>query len=187
MKRISKLSMSLILPVCLIQLGCAHLRRSSESGYANSDWNQDVGRAQKANQSPLERAEQDLQGRYEREQYYKNKPYMRTDREKIEFLQQPNFDARAKYLESKGIDGASTAHPPEIQALVETNDITLGMTKQAVRDSWGEPELVEVAGNPVYGNERWRYDEQVSSTEGFRTEKRMVFFESGRVVGWQTN
>ena len=59
------------------------------------------------------------------------------------------------------------------------------MSKQAVRESWGEPEAIEVAGNPVFGNERWRFIEQIASSEGYQTEGRMIYFEGGRVVGWE--
>jgi hypothetical protein len=187
MKRISSLSASLALSVCLIQLGCAYMSRSNESGYRNSDWKQDESRETRPRKTALERAEQDLQGRFEREQYFKNRPYLKSDSERLEFLKLSSVEERERYLEKKGIDGSGSNNPPEIQSLIDINDITLGMTKQAVRDSWGEPELVEVAGNPLYGNERWHYDEQVSSAEGFRTEKRMVYFEAGKVVGWQTN
>ncbi|MES2855274.1 MAG: hypothetical protein V4692_05400 [Bdellovibrionota bacterium] len=189
MKRNSSLLVqaSILSIVCLISLSCTHLRRSNQSGYEHSDWNQDVGRDERPRKSALAKAEGDLEGRYEREQYFKNRPYLKSERERVDFLKLNSFEARAQYLEDKGIDGNATAHPPEIQALVEINDITIGMTKQAVRDSWGEPELVEVAGNPVYGNERWHFNEQISSTEGFQTEKRLVYFEAGRVTGWQTN
>ncbi|HVK60062.1 MAG TPA: hypothetical protein VM432_00880 [Bdellovibrionales bacterium] len=189
MKRTSSLArtVALSLLVCLISAGCAHLRRSHQSGYENSDWNQDVRRDERPRLSALDRAEKNLTGQYEREQYYKNRPYLANDRERVEFLTMDSFEARAGYLDQRGIDGNATPHPDPIQALIDVNDITLGMTKQAVRDSWGEPELVEVAGNPLYGNERWLYNEEVSSEEGFRAQKRMVYFESGRVVGWNSN
>jgi hypothetical protein len=134
----------------------------------------------------LKKAEKALEGKREREQYYKNKPYLRNDRERLEFLGLSSFEARNRWLNARGIHASSVTHSPEFQALVDVNDITLGMTKQAVRDSWGEPDLVEVAGNPLYGNERWHYSEQTSSTEGYRSQQRMVYFDSGRVSGWES-
>lgn len=133
----------------------------------------------------LRKAERSLDAKAEREQYFKNKPYMRTDRDRLEFLQLDSMNARQRWLSMRGIQGSATAHPPEIQALISINDITLYMTKEAVKQSWGEPELVEVAGNPVYGNERWHYSGQISSADGFQTEQRLVYFESGRVIGWE--
>lgn len=133
----------------------------------------------------LKKAEKSLEGKREREQYFTNKPYLRNDRERLEFLRLGSFEARNRWLNAKGIQASTATHAPEIQALIDTNDIALGMTKQAVRDSWGEPELVEVAGNPLYGNERWQYSEQTSSTEGYRSQDRLVYFEAGRVSGWE--
>ena len=191
---------------------CAGLKRSESSGYANRDDDLALSRDRRAadrdttaqelginpmrepterelkaitDRSALHKAEKMIDGKREREQYYRNKPYLRTDRERIEFLKLDSYETRARWLAAKGIDGSSTSHPPEIQALVDVNDISLGMTKQAVKDSWGEPELVEVAGNPMYGNERWHYSEQLPSTEGYLTEHRLVYFEGGRVAGWE--
>ncbi len=134
----------------------------------------------------LNQAEKALEGRREKEQYFKNKPYMASDRDRLMFLQLESFESRQKWLSAKGIQGPATPNTPYVQSLVDVNDIALGMTKQAVRDSWGEPDLVEVAGNPIYGNERWHYSEQTSSTEGFQSQKRILYFESARVVGWES-
>ena len=134
----------------------------------------------------LDRAEQILEGRREREQYFSNKPYMKDDRDRLVFLALPDFEAREKWLDSRHINGSSTPNPTVMQNIVDQNDVAVGMTKQAVRDSWGPPDSVEVAGNPIYGNEKWMYTEQTASTEGYRNEKRAIFFEAGRVVGWET-
>ncbi len=196
-----------------LAVGCTSLTRSTQSGYANRDQEPNLGRDRRATEklatmrelgfadesdlsrrdeamiyarTKLTKAERALEGKREREQYFRNKPFMRSDRERLEFLSLENYDERQRWLNAKGIHGSTTPHAPEIQALVDINDITVGMTKNAVRDSWGEPELVEVAGNPIYGNERWHYSEQTSSTEGYRTQQRLVYFESGRVVGWES-
>ena len=196
----------------VLMSGCANLQRSGSSGYSHHDddlaasrdrhaWERDLSQQELGitgsreltdrearsveDRSVLRKLEKQLEGKREREQYFRNKPYLKNDRERIEFLSMDSFEARARWLAAKGIDGSSTSNPPEIQALIDINDITLGMTKQAVKDSWGEPELVEVAGNPIYGNERWHYKEQLPSTEGYQTESRMVYFEGGRVAGWE--
>lgn len=194
---------------------CAGLERSSQSGYAQTNYrHQALGREKRAFERhsareelmrvreagfyedadaaismrlALKRAEQRLVGELEKEQYYNNKPHMQNDRERLRFLQIPSFEARERWLNAKGIAGGGTRHPAQVQALVDINDIAVGFTKQAVRDSWGEPELIEVAGNPVFGHERWHYSEQTSSTDGYRSQKRLIYFESGRVIGWQSN
>ncbi len=194
---------------------CVNLRRSNQSGYAhtNNVYDPALGRDRRARErqetlqelgvSPsrelsdaedaalesriaLKKAEKALEGRREREQYFKNKPHMRSDRERLEFLRLDTYDARQRWLNSKGVLASVTQHTPPVQAMIDVNDIALGFTKQAVRDSWGEPDLVEVAGNPIYGNERWHYSEQTSSTEGYRSQHRLVYFESGRVTGWES-
>lgn len=209
MKRISFLFVTTSL---FITSGCASLHRSHSSGYAyrDTDYGSAGDRVEAERdasagelgifntrslsdnealavsiRTSLRRAEKAIEGKREREQYYKNKPYIKSDQERLHFLALDSYESRERWLQAKGIEGTSTAHPSEIEALIEVNDITLGMTKQAVRDSWGEPELVEVAGNPLYGNERWHYNEEVSSTEGFQSERRLVYFESGRVAGWE--
>ena len=197
--------------LALLMCSCSTFHRSRESGYSAARAGQGFGRDRKAFdrersanelgfQAPelsndqlqavdlhtrLRRAEDRLEGKRERDQYYKNKPYIRNDLDRLEFLALDNFDDRNQWLTSHGVFGTDTPNRPEIQALVEINDITVGMTKQAVRESWGEPELVEVAGNPLYGNERWGYSEQLPSSDGFQTEKRVVYFEGGRVSGWE--
>jgi hypothetical protein len=208
------LSVTLLTPaLAILMCSCSTFQRSSESGYSAAThggpgFSRDrtaFDRERSANElglasnsklsdddvhavdmhTRLRRAEERLEGKRERDQYYKNKPYMRNDIDRLEFLALGSFDDRNQWLTSHGVFGTDTAHRPEIQALIEINDITIGMTKQAVRESWGEPEIVEVAGNPLYGNERWGYSEQLPSSDGFQTEKRLVFFEGGKVIGWE--
>jgi hypothetical protein len=199
-----------MIALALVLSSCSTFHRSRESGYnsgrgglGDSRDRKSLDREQSATElglqgrltnddldavdmhTRLRKFEDRLEGKREREQYYKNKPYMRNDADRIEFLSLESFDDRNRWLAAHGIYGADTPNKPEIQALIDINDITIGMTKQAVRDSWGEPEAVEVAGNPLYGNERWGYTEQLPSSDGFQTEKRTVYFEGGRVTGWE--
>ena len=74
----------------------------------------------------------------------------------------------------------------EFEEVVDSQDIALGMPTEYVKKSWGEPNNVEVSGNPIYRNERWQYNKQVSTPQGYKQEKRFVYFEGGRVVGWET-
>jgi hypothetical protein len=66
-----------------------------------------------------------------------------------------------------------------IKTAIETRDIILGMTRQDVSQSWGEPVQREVAGNGRDGHERWIYGSRYS-LGGSRT----VIFENGKVAGW---
>ena len=137
-------------------------------------------------QATLDRAEQLIEGRRERDQYFTNKPYFKNDRDRLAFLALPDYETRDKWLDSHHINGPSTPNSPVMQNIVDRNDVAVGMTKEAVRDSWGPPDSVEVAGNPMYANEKWIYTEQTASTEGYRNEKRAIIFEGGRVAGWET-
>lgn len=135
----------------------------------------------------LKSAERQVVGQREREQYFKHRPLMRNDSERLDFLSLPTFEARQRWLNARGMSLSNPNYSNDELKAIEANDIVLGMTKQAVKESWGEPELVEVAGNPIYGNERWKYLQEVSSPEGYQTEARVIYFESGRVAGWEKN
>lgn len=192
--------------------GCASFERSRSSGYAGRDSQLAEGRVSRDEEREvlrkqfdydvsddvsettaidrrlfLKRAERNLVGRREREQYFKNKPYMRSDADRLEFLSLSSYEERQRWLDAKGVSVSAANSSPAVRYLIDINDITVGMTKQAVRESWGEPDLVEAAGNPLYGNERWSYSEQTSSTEGYQTQRRIVYFDSGRVAGWETH
>ena len=204
----SPAALLVIASICLVaQVGCASFNRSRASGYSGGekgtgqqtdrfsstaremgfgDTNHLSDGEQESVDSRLrvENAERTLETKRDREQYFKNKPYMSNDSERLAFLALPSFEERGRWLNSHGIKGGATPHPPQMKEIIEANDIALGMTKQAVRDAWGPPEAMDVAGNPLYGNERWYYREQTTSTEGYRGEKCYVYFESGLVVGW---
>lgn len=60
-----------------------------------------------------------------------------------------------------------------------TPDIAWGMEMKQVSNSWGEPGDVHVAGDPREKNEKWVYREGLNQT-------RIVYFENGRVSGWET-
>lgn len=64
-------------------------------------------------------------------------------------------------------------------------DVGMGMTRSQVLRSWGDPVSVEAAGSQNSGNEKWTYSEASTSYWQGRYE-RVIYFENGRVVGWQT-
>lgn len=133
----------------------------------------------------LHRMEKNLLSEREREQYFNYKPYFEADQDRIDFLNLPSIEARDRYAMSKGVYFHANKFTPPVRDAVSKSDIILGMNKDAVIESWGEPESVEVAGSQLYGNEKWVYTEYVPSSEGYQKEERVVIFESGKVVGWQ--
>lgn len=130
--------------------------------------------------------ERTLRSRKDREQYSKVLPWLNGDDEKIEFLSIPSIEGRQQWINRKNIWSRSQAPQLEMKNLIETQDIAVGMPQDYVRKSWGEPVSIEVSGNPIYKNERWKYQRMVSGSEGYRKEIRFVYFEGGRVVGWET-
>lgn len=84
-------------------------------------------------------------------------------------------DAPAPYL----------ADPVETQA--SPDQIRVGMAKSDVVSAWGRPSEVETAGDPHLGHERWVYFRGLASRWGLssRDSQRVVYFEGGRVAGWE--
>lgn len=66
---------------------------------------------------------------------------------------------------------------------VVARDIALGMNRFEVARLWGDPREVEPSGNPEYGNERWIYWNGLS----YLSSEKVVYFENGRVVGWNVS
>lgn len=133
----------------------------------------------------LNRLERQIPTENEKALYYKYKPYIPDDSSRIEFLRIPSYEAKSEWLRRRKITTEVFEYPKVIQDLINNNDICLGMTRQAVQESWGEPDVKEVAGNPMYGNERWKYSTSVSTENGFNQETRFVFFDGGLVSGWE--
>jgi hypothetical protein len=132
----------------------------------------------------LKRMETALQTKREKKQYYNLRAALKNDRERIYFLSLPTYEARERWAQSRGLGGEET-YSDDVAKVIESNDIALGMSQKAVTQSWGDPDAVEVAGNPLYGYERWKYNRYISGNEGYSKELRVVYFEGGHVVGWE--
>lgn len=178
---------------------CSQLQRSQESGYNNARKYSPTKRSSKtvngdmqetepervSQKSQLKKLENGLNVRKEIEQYSKALPWFYSDQERIEFLTLPDFEARAKWMTSLNFNGRSSLVLSEMKDLVEAKDIAVGMPMALVKDSWGNPDGIEVSGNPQFKNERWKYNRYVSSPDGYKAEKKSVYFEGGKVVGWE--
>ncbi len=130
----------------------------------------------------LERA---LDSHKERQQYSKVLPWLKSDDEKLDYLSIPSIEGRQAWINKNKIWSRQKELKGYIDVM-ESQDIAVGMPTDYVRKSWGDPAHVEVSGNPIYKNERWKYLKQVSTPQGYRQEQRYVYFEGGRVVGWET-
>jgi len=133
----------------------------------------------------LKRQEARIASKREKKQYFEVRGALKTDRERLQFLSLPTFEARARFAQSRGFGHEEEGYPDEVAKTIENNDIALGMSQKGVTESWGDPDMIETAGNALYGFERWKYNRYVSGDEGYKKELRIVYFEAGRVVGWE--
>lgn len=163
-----------------VQRFAAEMGFSPHESLTHAQWRQLEDRRR------LKALEARLSNSREKEQYSKILPWLADDAEKIEMLSIPSLEGRQAWINSKQIWRRSQQPPATVRSIIESGDIAVGMQMEYVRRAWGEPQTVEVSGNPAYKNERWRYDRFVSSQDGYRQEKRFVYFEGGRVVGWET-
>ena len=87
-----------------------------------------------------------------------------------------------------GIGGGESPEEKQAERLdlaIETRDIIMGMEPGQVVQAWGQPRDVEYAGSPGTGNERWFYYSGLS--QRYQLDRiRVVYFESGKVAGWET-
>ena len=74
-------------------------------------------------------------------------------------------------------DDAQQSHSRQLQ---------LGMDKTNVEAKLGTPVQREVAGNPQFENERWTYIKAVPTRNGPSEVKKVIYFEKGSVVGWES-
>ncbi len=129
--------------------------------------------------------ERSLDSQKERYNYSKVLPWLKDDEEKVEYLSIPSIEGRQVWVNKKQIWKRAKS-TKDYQEIMESMDIAIGMPTDFVRKAWGEPEAIDHSGNPVYKNERWKYNKQISTPNGYRQEKRYVYFEGGRIVGWET-
>lgn len=161
-------------------------RHAAEMGFSPDETLTAEQWRQIENRRRLRALESRLDSPRERDQYSKILPWLASDEEKIELLSISTLEGRQAWINSKNIWKRAQHPPGNVKGLIETGDISVGMQMDYVRKAWGEPQNVEVSGNPAYKNERWRYVRFVSTPEGYKQEKRFVYFEGGRVVGWET-
>jgi hypothetical protein len=137
------------------------------------------------NRIRLKRLEGKVATKREKKQYYQIRSLLRNDRERMYFLSLPTYEARERWAATRGLSQKDESYSEDVAKTIEGNDIALGMTQKAVTESWGDPDAVEIAGSAVYGFERWKYNRYVSGNDGYQKEMRVVYFEGGRVVGWE--
>ena len=181
-------------------LSCSSFERSPESGYAKaSTHSTQSGWKKKSSENSilkddavitdqklrLKQLENSLSGKRELEQYSKSLPWFNNTQEKIEFLEIGNYEKRQEWLKDQDFPSRAKRIAMQMQEVVDAQDIVVGMPEALVKKSWGEPVDVEVSGSPLFHNQKWRYQKFVSSPDGYKSERKSVYFEGGKVVGWE--
>lgn len=178
-------------PLAFLIFGCTTLERSSSSGYSlGQHAKSEVKTPKKTSDNQrlyLSQLENSIPTKEEIAQYSKMLPYFQGDSEKIEYLSLPNFEEKQKWARDHHLSDRANQTKSDYQDSLEAQDIALGMPIDLVKQSWGEPELVEVSGNPQFRNERWHYHKMISTPSGYKSEKRVVYFEGGKVAGWEVH
>lgn len=81
---------------------------------------------------------------------------------------------------------ANSGHREELtEQALDAGDVVLGMNMQQVMSSWGRPSEVEIAGDTESGNQKWTYSGGLMGRLKINPS-RIVYFERGRVAGWET-
>lgn len=145
----------------------------------------DADNQQLATRTRLKQLENGIRTKKEMDQYSRALPYLKNEKERIEFLEQPDFETRQKWMNQTGFLTRPKKVQDNMAELIEAQDIAVGMPQHLVRRAWGEPEHIEVSGNPQFRNERWRYSKYISTPEGYKLERKLVYFEGGKVSGWE--
>lgn len=126
----------------------------------------------------------------EYQEYSQYGEHFKTPSEKIYFLNLTPSE-RDEYLESrriapivssKGRVPASIPSDSDIASYYRPTqrnlpELYIGMQKRDVLEKWGRPSRIDVAGDPRYENERWAFYEN--------GKIKNVYFESGKVQGWE--
>lgn len=157
----------------------------AEQGMSPDDLKSNDGYTKIQNALEIKQLESQLRSDRERNQYYKTLPWLKDEEEQLEFLRQNGYYARQVWLRQRAIGKRATVIDKEDEDLIASKDIAVGMPNELVRRSWGAPDSIDVAGNPIYGNERWRYKRYTPSPDGYRLQSRIIYFESGKVAGWE--
>lgn len=160
-------------------------RIAYELGFSPTNLSADEVR-QVEERKQLRELEKSLDSRQAKEQYSKVLPWLQSDTEKIELLSIPSLEGRQNWINRKGIWSRARVPETRMKDLIDSQDISVGMPMEYVRRAWGDPISIESSGNPIYKNQRWKYLRNVPGSDGFHQQKRFVYFEGGRVVGWDT-
>jgi hypothetical protein len=186
--------------IALFFTACQSLQRSRDSGYGagpsktatkvvySSDHQyKPQDKASLSLRQKINQMEKKLKSNSEKEHYSRILPWFESDDERLEYLLLPELEAKEEWAKNNSVWQRSASPSDQTLNLVQSQDIAVGMPRDFVRKSWGEPQSVDVSGDPSFLNERWKYLKYISSSQGYKQEKKIVYFEGGKVVGWSTD
>lgn len=175
-----------LLTLMQIISGCSVLERHPASGYREpAAFKSHTFSASDFSFDRIKSLEKAITDERERLQYYNALPWLKNEEERATLLSKPDYQSRQQWIRQNKIGSRPTEIDDDTADILEQKDIALDMPYDFVRKSWGKPDQVETAGNPIFKNERWIYKRYVSSSEGFKLQSRIVYFEGGKVAGWE--
>jgi hypothetical protein len=87
-------------------------------------------------------------------------------------------------LREKELHSDKAQNDYDFDSSSDDRELRIGMRREDVIQVWGRPLEVETAGEPGKGNQRWIYTEDLSHRWLIKPKK-VVYFERGRVSGWE--
>jgi hypothetical protein len=102
-----------------------------------------------------------------------------NEEERLAFLELSKAK-REDFLESKKQYLERRTYPSYVESAIAQRDLIYGMSAKAVIEAWGQPSVEEFAGKGRF--QRWTYYNHPATRE----EKRYLYIEDGRLVGWQS-
>lgn len=180
----------LVLLISLFCISCSFFeekvshRKQNEIAHGTPD--SEIPEEDESRQAQIRSLERQLSTKREKEHYSKLLPWFRNEKEKLEYLRLSNIQKKQKWALDEGIWTRAKNPSQDMKDIMDSGDISIGMPMDFVLKSWGEPLQREVSGNPLFKNEKWKYTRSLPSSTGYKQERRTVYFEGGKVVGWET-
>lgn len=168
-------------------IGCAQIERRQHMENTSPDTLSTTETTSGLYKNKIRDLEKNLITQQDKALYSKLLPWFNSENEQLSFLRNADYEDKQKWVMKTHILNRPSELAQRYKRLIDNQDIAIGMPNDIVKKSWGDPLNIETSGNALFKNEKWRYMRTVSTPDGFKQEKRVVFFEGGRVVGWETD
>ena len=157
-----------------------HSKKSLRRHYPISKKEVKQNNIEKSLEKELAKKESKLIGQ-EYTRYIEIKPYLENISEKIYYLNLKKSEKEI-FLKDRGIRRFKNSS--KVNGFASLNSyhkneqaISVGMSKSDVKYRWGNPISIQIAGNPRLQNELWTFFGE--------TKQYKVYFENGKVEGWE--